>query len=276
MTKEMALGFVLYDPPVDAIRRIIEAAGYGFTVYIYINSICEERLEPLLSHKTIILSHGHSNGGLSEGLARICNAAFESEYEALLYFDQDTVFERVTLDYISAYCHFVLGRPDALSASVVCTTFRDIPHSSRLNHISYWQRSGYNIENVFFTINSGSLYSLRKLKAYEWFDRAFFVDGVDYSFCIASIRHGYKIAEVHNTPGIDHDSAQGNLAVSVFGRKIVGRVYPVGRNVGFILAHIRLLCSAFTLRSMRPPLFVMKSLLSYLFQQFLFRVRTRG
>jgi rhamnosyltransferase len=222
------------------------------------------------------LIRGQSNVGLSEGLARICNAAFESEYEALLYFDQDTVFETVTLDYISAYYRSVLERPDEFCASIVCTTFRDIPNSSKLNHISYRQCSEYNIENIFLTINSGSLYSLRKLKEYEWFDRTFFVDGVDYSFCINSIRNGYKITEVHSTPGIDHESEQGNVSVSFFGKRLVGRIYPFGRNIGFVISQIRLFFSAFALGGTKPALFLMKSLLLYLFQQLVFRVRARG
>lgn len=275
LTNKIALGFVLYNPHIGSIQRIINSANYGYAIYVYINSIHEDGLKSLTSHKSLNIISGESNGGLSKGLTVICNAAYNSKFDALLYFDQDTVFENITLDYISSYYDFVLERNDDFCKSVVCTTFRDLLNYRRLNHISSHQYSNFTIENVFFTVNSGSLYNLNKFKDYEWFDKRYFVDGVDYSFCINSIKHKYKITEVHNTPGIDHEREQGNLSVMFFHKQLIGRVYAFQRNLDFVQSHIRLLFSAFGLKSIKPPIFIIKSLLFYLFQQALFRITTR-
>jgi rhamnosyltransferase len=274
LTNKIALGFVLYNPHIVSIQRIINSANYGYAIYVYINSIHEDGLKSLTSHKSLNLIFGESNGGLSKGLTFICNAAYNSKFKALLYFDQDTVFENTTLDYISSYYDFILERNDDFCKSIVCTTFRNLPYYRRLNHISSHKYSNFIIENVFFTINSGSLYFLEKIKDYQWFDERYFVDGVDYSFCINSIKNKLKITEVYHSPGIDHEKEQGNLSVMFFHKQLIGRVYPFRRNIDFVQAHVKLLFSAFCLKSIKPLIFIIKSLSFYLFQQVLFRIKT--
>lgn len=273
MTNKLAIGFVLYNPHVFSIQRIIDCANLGHTIYLYINSIQEDGLKLLTSHKSLNIFFGESNGGLSKGLMIICNAAYNSKFKALLYFDQDTVFEKITLDYISSYYDFILDRNDDFCKSIVCTTFRDLPYYRRLNHISSHKYSEFIIENVYLTINSGSLYFLEKIRDYQWFDERYFVDGVDYSFCINSIKNKFKITEVYHTPGIDHEKEQGNLSVMFFHKQFIGRAYSFRRNIDFVQSHFKLLFSAFGLKSIKPQIFLIKSLSFYLFQQVLFRFK---
>jgi len=272
--KEIALGFVLYNPTSGSIQRIISTANRGYAIYVYINSIREEEFNPLTFQKTICPISGDSNSGLANGLTVICKAARNSGFKALLYFDQDTVFENATLDYISSYYDIVLERNDDFCKSIVCTTFRDMPDYRRLNHISSHKYPGFTIENVYFTINSGSLYFLEKFGDYEWFDKKYFVDGVDYSFCINSIKNKCRITEVYNTLGIDHEIEQGNWSVMVLHKRLTGRTYPFQRNISFVRAYTKLFFSAFGLKSVKPLVFLIKSLLFYLFQQALFRIKT--
>ena len=72
---------------------------------------------------------------------------------------------------------------------------------------------------------------------YEWFDKRYFVDGVDYSFCIKSKINKFKITEIYNTPGLDHESEQGNFPLKLHNKQISGRLYPVSRNIDFIKSH---------------------------------------
>jgi rhamnosyltransferase len=277
MTDKIALGFILFNPTADSIKRIIYSARSGYEIFIYLNSKLEDKiLADLNSVDSINIFGNNSNDGLAIGLSSICNAAYGKNYKALLNFDQDSIFTDETLRYAAKYFNLIQKNDNEFTQSIVCTTFRDRTSiNMRYNHISTTKISEYLIENIFFSINSGSLYFLGKIKHYNWFDKSYFVDGVDYSFCITSKINKFKITEIYNTPGLDHETEQGNFPIRLLKKQVSGRLYPLGRNIDFIKSHCRLLLYSFRLRSFKPKVFIIRSLFLYLYIQILFRLKSK-
>jgi rhamnosyltransferase len=278
MNNNIALGFILFNPSTDIVKRIINAAKPETEVFIVLNSRLDDSLLSMLSSiESIHLIGNGSNVGLSMGLKSLCNEAYIKYYSALLYFDQDSIFTSETLDYVLKYYRCILDNDNEFTRSIVCTTFRDTTVLNRANnYISTAKISDFVVENVYFTINSGSLYFLDKFNKYVWFDKRFFVDGVDYSFCLRSRKNKFRITEIYNTPGLDHETDQGNLPVKFFGKQKSGRLYPFSRNIDFIKSHLMILFLSSSIKSIKPKIFIIKSICGYIYMQILFRIKSMG
>lgn len=274
MSKKFSIGFILYNPSGISISRIINTTNSGYNIIVLLNSVLEECvISNLKSHKSIQLIEYKANEGLSKGLSLLCNAAYHNGSKAILYFDQDTIFSSDTLDFINGYYNCVRKIGDKFTESIICTTFRDSTIiNKKFNHIATVKVFDYIIENVYFTINSGSLYFLENINSFDCFDNRYFVDGVDYSFCINSIRNNFIITEIFNTPGLDHKSEQNASVIKIFNKELSGRVDPFSRNYDFIKSHLKLLFKSFYLNSVGPQIFILRSIFIYIIVQILFRV----
>jgi rhamnosyltransferase len=272
MNNKFAIGFILYKPTDKIINRIVEFSNSGFKIFIYDNDI-NSSYGNLFNGLNIKYFTTNKNVGLSSALHYLCYNAKNSGFSSLLYFDQDTFFNKRTLLFINNYLEALLNTKDVTLSSVVCTTFRDLPLKYRnwnnINNISF---NNQVLHSVYFTINSGSLYMLDKFLNYNWFDNDFFVDGVDYAFCINSKKNKLQILEIYDVPGLDHDSEQGNVYIKIFGKSISGRSYNIKRNLDFISSHIKLIFKSFSLFSPKATFFLIKSTLYYIILQLIFKV----
>jgi rhamnosyltransferase len=275
MINDIALGFILYNPTTNSIDRILEAARSDYFVFLVLNSHLDKSiLDQLKFYPNIYITGNESNAGLSGGLNSICEEAYLKKFKALLNFDQDSVFTHETLDFALKFFKTITTGNNEDMRSIVCTTFRDNSIlNKKYNSISSFKLADFNVENVYFTINSGSMYFLEKFREFKWFDKKYFVDGVDYSFCISSIKNKFKITEIYNTPGLDHESEQGNQPVKLLNRQMTGRKYSFRRNTDFVRAHLMLLASSMQIRSLKPKIFLIRSMMLYTFHQFIFRIK---
>jgi rhamnosyltransferase len=267
--EEISIGYILYYPSINSINRIINLANYGYKIYLIINSYLDKIVINDLEKKQLIkiLSVG-INIGLSRGLKKLTEQAKNDGYKAILYFDQDTIYSTTTLKYISTYFSYIKKINDVYKM-VACTTFRDKTKiNKRYNHISTIKSSEYKIEEVFFTINSGSLYFLETINNFTFFDEKFFVDGVDYAFCINAKYHNYKITEIYNTPELDHESEQ--KMISIGGLK--GQVYPVNRIFDFLKSHFILILYSLKISCIKPKIYILRSILLYVYGQLMLRL----
>jgi rhamnosyltransferase len=71
-------------------------------------------------------------------------------------------------------------------------------------------------------------------------DKNYFVEGVDYEFCLRLKINGLKIYNVYSE-FIDHKSLQPNKLINIFGVKIYIRVYGERRLKDFNRSHKKLL-----------------------------------
>lgn len=232
-----AIGVILYKPNINVFERINSLLNNGYTVYIYDNT-------PEISNVQNILGCNINlryltklrNVGIGPAINEMTKKAYDCGEEYFLYFDQDTIFTLETLAFIENTLK--LKKLD-FNNNLFSLTFRD--NVNRNDYIEKVVINNKSAKQVYFTISSGTLFSLKKLKEVGWHDTTYFIDGVDYSICLSAIKHRFKIYEIYNTPGLDHKSEQDDLLYNFFGLHFTGRKYPKIRCKDFSSSSLRLI-----------------------------------
>jgi len=266
MNQNMAVGIITYNPGESVLQRVRETASGGYKVYIFDNSP-ENALIRDYTHSTdagasqvTYLTCG-KNVGLGYGLAAVCAHAYYDSFPTLLFFDQDTVYSSMTLDYISGFYTENIGLTDKYSSIVFNSKSLDAPAAE-----------GPAVKDVRLAINSGSLYFLANLKKMNWHSTKYFVDCVDYEFCLSSSNHHLKIGEHSATPGFDHCSEQGDTRYKVFGVVLPMRAYSCPRIWDSYSASTKLIFKAIGTGNFTYAVEFSKSIHKYLFVQFYVRI----
>ena len=266
MNENIAIGIIIYNPGSSVLIRIEETIRSGYKVYIFDNSpdsgIIRDYVKSDAADASMItyLTCG-KNAGLGYGLAAVCSHAYYDSFPALLFFDQDTVYSAQTLDYIS---HFFLENralPQAYSSVVFNSKNADKPGPQ-----------GNAVTDVPLAINSGSLYFLDNLKKMNWHSTKYFVDCVDYEFCMSSRRFHFKIGEHSYTPGFDHCSEQWDTLYKVFGKVLPMRPYPCSRIRDSYFASVKLVFKSISTGNFAYTVIISSAIHKYLFVQFYVRI----
>ncbi len=231
--RKIVVGFIVYKPENGFIERLHRTISDGFNVYVFDNSpsdpsvrdfcLREEKVEYLTLDKNV---------GLGLGMRSVCTQAYYEGNSALIFFDQDTVFQSETLDFIENYYVRHLGL-DATYSAIVFGAGSSIV----AGEVDCFQ-------DVRVAINSGSLFFLKNLKRLGWHNEKYFVDGVDYEFCLNSKRNGMKIGRFMCTPGFDHTTEQADEKYKIFQKTYAFRVYPMFRVVDVVKSSFKLIFSA--------------------------------
>jgi GT2 family glycosyltransferase len=268
------IAIVLYNPTSSTINRILGFLEKGIILYIFDNSKITNETLLNSNNPNLCYYKFNENLGLSYAINYLCEKALSNNFETLLFFDQDTIFKIESLNYINDF----LTRKDLNSSffdTVLSVNFRDSESiQSELNIIEAGKVNDYLYYNVYFNINSGTLYFLNKFKSFEWFEKKYFVDGVDYSLSLNTVINKFKNIVITNVPGLNHKDEQGDSVIQLFGKKISGRVYSLNRNFDFISSHLRLLIKTFKIRDYKPKFFIMKALFAYVIGQLVFRLKS--
>ncbi len=265
MQRKIAIGFVLFDPKLNQLKRIQQASRLGFSVYVYDNSPEKISTKEFAKNRgdVVYLTCG-KNVGLGRGIATVCSQAYYDQHPALVFFDQDTVFNAETLYFIQEYyeTNMVLGlRYSAiLFSSKDCKTLED----ANENHF----------KDVSLVINSGCLFFLENLKKLNWHNDRYFVDCVDYEFCLNSQIHDFKLGELCSTPGFDHSLEQDDIEYNLLGRNFLMRAYSRRRIFDTCLASLKLLIKSIITGKIKFFFEIFKLLIIYIATQIF--VRTVG
>jgi rhamnosyltransferase len=271
--KKPPIATILYNPDNSTYERIKSAIDFGYEVYIFDNS-------PDLNSKLFVSENKNKvryftydrNVGIGPALRLICSTAFDNGSEHLLFFDQDTIFTEETLNFIIDYLsESSVGENSAKSDKFLSVTFRDAVINRKRGIIEQAIIGKYSVNVVDFTISSGTLFSLKNLKNIGWHDESFKVDGVDYAICISAESNGLKIAEISNTPGLDHETNQGNKIFRFMFKTYSGRKYSLFRIRDYIYSSLRLAVKSFKVNK-KNTLRILMMLFIYIFQQIIFRI----
>lgn len=235
MLRKIAIGFVIYDPNLDQLNRIHEASCLGFSVYVYDNSPEKNNSKEFAKNrKAIVYLTCGKNVGLGRGIASVCAQAYYDQHSALIFFDQDTIFNSDTLDFVDEFYK---------NNSDLAYKYSAILFNSK-NHLIPIDANAKNLKSVSLAINSGSLFFLENLKKLNWHNDKYFVDCVDYEFCLNSQMHGFEIGEFSATPGFDHSSEQADEGYKILGRTYLMRAYSPKRIIDTCWASLKLLCKS--------------------------------
>ena len=250
----VALGVVVYNPGATLVQRLEAAIEDGVSVFLFDNSPDSDTTRNFAASRreSCHYSTCGKNLGLGIGISSVCANAFYSGYRALVFFDQDTVFDTRTLRFVE---HFY-RQQSGLELQHSAVVFNAKEGSSDAFEASA-------LHPVDVAISSGTLFYLSNLKRLNWHNDTYFVDGVDYEFCLASRRHGYRIAEYRKTPGFDHSSEQPDSILQLFGRAHPVRRYSVGRIFDTVQATSRLALTALFAGQLRFFALMVRSLAIY-------------
>lgn len=256
--RKIAIGIVTYNPTPSLTLRLDLTLALGFALYIFDNSPQNGIVRDFCKSQNNCryLTCG-KNVGLGFGISSICAQAYYDSYPALLFFDQDTIFDHSTLDFVEELYINKCNMAEHYSAIIF--------NSKDFDRVNTGNK--FLLKDVLMSINSGSLYFLENLKKLDWYNESYFVDCVDYEFCLNSSNHGFKIAECSNTPGFDHESEQGDFENKIFGKSVRLRKYPTRRVFSTIYASTRLFFAALKKGNKLFSFAIMRSLLIYLLIQ---------
>jgi rhamnosyltransferase len=211
------------------------ALDAGFSLYIHDNSPEDPSVGDFCASvgRCTYLTDG-TNVGLGRGISRVCARAHAEARPALLFFDQDTVFDARTLEFVEAF--HAHRRNLRYTHSAVVFNARAGRQADPADP--------FPVRDVMLAINSGSLYFLDNVRRLGWHDESYFVDGVDYAFCLRSLVGKMKIGECPVTPGFDHVSEQGDAPYALWGREFSTREYPASRILDATSASARLILAS--------------------------------
>jgi len=265
MNKEIVIGITLYNPNQSTKDRILKTMESGYDVFIFDNSPEKMDYQDLFKSNNSVKARFHyytcgKNVGLGYAISTLCAQAYYELNSALIFFDQDTMFTQQTLEYIENMY---------IESKEQIKEYSAINFLASNNHES--KEDKYKIEDVSLAINSGSLYILENVKKLNWHNIHFFVDCVDYEFCLKSYNNGYKIGLINQTPGFDHFSEQGDLKFKIFGKEYQGRPYKSSRLKDYTLSSLKLIFKSLLTGNFYYFRVFIVSLLKYWFVQIYIR-----
>ena len=216
MNDTLHLIFVLYKPDCSFYSRLLLADQLGFHIVVFCN--CEESITALrslaLSGRCEVIGTG-VNIGLSRAYNLALRRVRDKNFEYALIFDQDTDFRRPLFERLGVVLRYCAPNTGFLQ---LCDG-GDSGGSSGF----------YRVERRNFIINSGSIVRTSVWEQVGGFCEEFFVDFVDYEYCLRLRYRGFEVARLNGPFGIDHRSFQDDKVRSIFGMKVVVRRYPRSR-----------------------------------------------
>jgi rhamnosyltransferase len=262
MRKKIAIGFVVYNPNSNLIHRLKETLSLGFAAYIYDNSPDKSIIRDFTKNKgKIKYTTSGKNLGLGVGISTVCAQAYYDDYPALVFFDQDTSFNIETLLAIEDYY---------IDNQHLISNYSSIVFNSK--NIEQKNNDFFNcFKDVSLAINSGSLFFLENLKKMNYHNEKYFVDTVDYEFCLNSQLHNLKIGEYSCTPGFDHKIEQGDKKYKIFGKAYSMRAYSLNRIADTVNSSIRLILRSVFHGKIQFAVRIARLLLSYIVIQIFVR-----
>jgi len=240
LKKKFAIGFVIYNTGESSLDRIKMISDENFDVFIFDNSPSDSRLRLLASiNDNIRYFTCGKNVGLGFGLSVVCSNAYFDGYKYLLFFDQDTIFTNSTLEFVSNLIDAKLSLQN--NYAVVCLSSKDLKSSV----------SDFEIFNRQLVISSGSIFDLCIAQKLNWHNVKYFVDNVDYEFCLRAVNSGYKLGECTAVPDFDHVSGQEDKEYLFFRKKYLLRQYPRSRLIDSLASYFRLFYYSITSKTFK-------------------------
>lgn len=238
---------VSYYPSDDCLHRIHQL-GENWPVWIFDNTPSGHR--GLESTEMVRVFRTGNNEGLGYAMNFLLTEVNQFGYNCALYFDQDTQYSGVSIVWISNWM-------DKHAESMI-----DFP---LLNFLPINRRIGTELAHpavipVKLLINSGSLFNLSKLKNLGFHNKNWFLECIDYEYCLRVAQHGYGIAHVSGCPDLDH------LCEQPGGDK--HRLYPMKRSFSFMLRLLQLSSRALVLGPREYGWIFARNVFTHVFHQF--------
>jgi rhamnosyltransferase len=160
--------------------------------------------ELLAQESSIKVIHRPENIGIASALVSVQHYAIERGFDWIWYFDQDSVPTGVALETLLAFfdSYSYPAEVGVLASLPVDPEYGVAFHGIRYNGVNFTlcspapEAECYECDVV---ITAGTLASVRALAASESVDERYFIDAVDYDFCLKIRRAGFKVVVVQKS-----------------------------------------------------------------------------
>lgn len=249
------------------------ALSRNYKIFLFDNSPGSSFIPAeVLDNSNLFYFTFHKNAGIGAALRFMGSYAYNNDFDFLLYFDQDTIFSDLTLEYVENFLNLSIENRTFSFEGLFSITFRDgiIKNAAREGEIS---STYFTIHRTDLTISSGTVFEIEKLKKIGWHDDSYFIDGVDYFICLLAQKNGFYVAEIFDTPGLDHKTDQGDISCKIFSKVIRARRYPAYRIKNYLISSVKLIAMATKMRS-RTAIVLVRMLFLYIIVQLVMYLRT--
>lgn len=242
---------VLYNPEQNALDNIVLAIKNGFKPIVYLNKVDESFYQKLCAYNPIVLGL-NKNVGLGMAFYEFENYLDKSGEPFYLYFDQDTK----TTDIVWK---------TALEKTEIIKTQKNVG-------MLFLGNKKEPFSDI--VVSSGCVFSSKVIQRVGKHCPSYFVEGVDYDFCLRLKIAGLKVHNIY-CPDIDHQSLQDGHIVRFLGMSLSYRVYGGARMRDFNASHVKLIWKSLAAGQMRFLLFFIKSLILFNINEYKSRLLQR-
>jgi rhamnosyltransferase len=242
---------ILYIPDNNALENILISKNNGFVPVVYLNKVDNAFLEQLSSLEVITLG-SNQNVGLGVAFYEFENYLEKSGERFYVYFDQDTK----TTDSVWK---------TALEKTEIFKTQKNVG-------MLYLGNKKKPFSDV--VVSSGCVFSSEVIQRVGKHCPSYFVEGVDYDYCLRLKIAGLKVHNIYCTD-IDHQSLQDGHVVQFLGRPLSYRIYGSARMRDFNASHFKLIWKSLATGKIRFLLFFIKSLILFNINEYKSRLLQR-
>ena len=179
----------LFEPGeyIHELVKTISSSKYQYLVWSN-SPLSSELLSKLSNLKNVILKNNNENLGLSFFLKYSCEYAYLNNFDLVLNLDQDTWVDDGIVSRVIEYIKNTELPDNIIQLSLL--------------------GNKKTLTQEYIAINSGSVFFLNNLNKLGFHSQTYFVDGVDYKFCLDVSQSEYIICSIKFN-GINHSVNQG-------------------------------------------------------------------
>ena len=196
----------VYQPNEITLENLRDRMMSGVDQAIFLNSVFE-----VPNFQNLLVFGNGCNRGISAPINEVMRFSRTAGYDFVLFLDQDT---KVDLKSLMPRLESFLEAGELKNTAVLflrSNVFGDRPYGDLIT-------------------NSGALFSVTNFFKVGGFNEDYFLDGLDYEFCIRIWRKGLKIINIPMNQYFDHASLQDGSSFRIFGKDVYLRVYSDQRN----------------------------------------------
>lgn len=206
---------VLYNPDSKVKKNIDSYIKYLDKLYIVDNSNNDMIFD--YKDKKVEYIKNNKNLGIASALNIAAKKAISDKFEWLLTMDQDSMFEKGELDKMLEFIEKL--RTDSYIQMINTTSYDEIGLVSPL-HKTVMNVDGdeKGIDFPMTVMTSGNIINLSAYQKIGGYKEWFFIDGVDFDYCLNLKMHGYKVIRL-NFVYLKHNLGDA-VTKNIFGKKI--------------------------------------------------------
>ncbi|MFH4676104.1 glycosyltransferase [Vibrio alginolyticus] len=199
---------VLYNPEPSVVDNILTYAKHLKKLFVYDNSSYsnESMLRSLASVVDIEYLYNGVNDGLSYAFNRVIKTLHCFSDSWILTMDQDSYFNDDDFERFIG-----LDLPNLQNVGIISPLHITEPKYTNINEF-------INIEELKTVMTSGNLLNIRLHKVVGGFDEKYFIDCVDWEYCLKLNSKGFKVIRVNNIQ-MPHGLGEPITKKSIFTKK---------------------------------------------------------